>query len=201
MCSNSWGLYHPVPVSGELLLKGCLEWRLSPSSQIASFGFFFAACSILLIPSEAVLIWTTDNFSQLLLRSSGEINICWNQFPWEQPELWRIYLNYQFFLSQDEKNQLLTTNVWLNLVYNIAINYEYENRKNYLSRIFIMMTTWRSWWWWITILMMMMMMLNDKSLPGMGGCQHALEWVRVRQREGHPGIKALATLSTLLCID
>ena len=57
------------------------------------------------------------------------------------------------------------------------------------ERIFIMMTTWRSWWWWITILMMKMMMLNDKSLPGMGGCQHALEWVRVWQREGHPGIK------------
>ena len=48
MYSNSWSLHHPVPVSGELLLKGCLKWRLSRSSQIASFGFFFASCSILL---------------------------------------------------------------------------------------------------------------------------------------------------------
>ena len=27
----------------------------------------------------------------------------------------------------------------------------------------------------VMMMMMMMMMLNDKSLPGMGGCQHALE--------------------------
>ena len=184
MCSNSWGLYHPVPVSGELLLKGCLEWRLSPSSQIASFGFFFASCSILLIPSEAVLIWTTNIFLQLLLRSSGEINICRNQFPWEQSECWRSLLNYHHFFITGWKepaadNQCL---VEFGIQY-CYTNYEYDNRKNYLSRILIMMKT------IMMMMMMMMMMLNDKSLPGMGGCQHALEWVRVWQREGHPGIK------------